>query len=39
MEEASIKMEKEAVDFLRHWLTDHIAEEDTAFARFLAVPA
>jgi hemerythrin len=39
LEEASVKMEKETVDFLRHWLTDHIAEHDTAFARFLAEPA
>lgn len=39
LEEASIKMEKETVDFLRHWLTDHIAEHDMEFARFLAEPA
>jgi hemerythrin len=39
LEEASVKMEKETVDFLRHWLTDHIAEHDTAFARFLTEPA
>ncbi|MBI4989058.1 MAG: hemerythrin family protein [Rhodocyclales bacterium] len=39
LEEASVKMEKETVDFLRHWLTDHIAEHDTEFARFLAEPA
>jgi hypothetical protein len=29
----------ETVDFLRHWLTDHIAEHDMEFARFLAEPA
>lgn len=39
LEEASIKMEKETVDFLRTWLTDHIAEEDRAFGRYLANPA
>ena len=32
-------MEKETVDFLRTWLTDHIAEEDRAFGRYLANPA
>lgn len=36
LEEASIKMEKETVEFLRHWLTDHIAEHDKEFGRFLA---
>ena len=36
LENASIKMEKETVDFLRHWLTDHIVEHDMAFARYLA---
>ncbi len=36
LEEASIKMEKETIAFLGTWLTDHIAEEDRAFGRFLA---
>lgn len=35
-ESQELKMEKETVDFLRHWLTDHIADEDTKFARFMA---
>ena len=39
LENDSIRMEKETIVFLRHWLTDHIAEHDTAFARFLAEPA
>lgn len=39
LEEGSIGMEKETVDFLRSWLTDHIAEEDTALGKFLAGPA
>ncbi len=34
LESASVKMEKETVDFLRHWLTDHIVEHDMAFARY-----
>ena len=37
LELASIRMEKETVDFLRHWLIDHIVEDDMAFARH--VPA
>jgi hemerythrin len=39
LEAEAIKIEQETVAFLRHWLTDHIAEEDRAFARFLARPA
>ncbi|MBK6630221.1 MAG: hemerythrin family protein [Betaproteobacteria bacterium] len=39
LEADAIRMEQETVAFLRHWLTDHIAEEDRAFARFLANPA
>lgn len=35
LEEASIKFEKETIAFLGTWLTDHIAEEDRAFGRFL----
>lgn len=31
-----VKAESETVAFLRTWLTDHIAEEDKAFGRFLA---
>jgi len=34
-EDGSIKMEKETIEFLRHWLTDHIAEHDMKFGRFL----
>lgn len=39
LEADAIRMEQETVEFLRHWLTDHIAGEDRAFARFLANPA
>ncbi len=35
-EAGAVKMESEAVAFLRTWLTDHITEEDKAFGRFLA---
>lgn len=35
-EAGAVKAESEAVAFLRTWLTDHIAEEDKAFGRFLA---
>lgn len=35
-EQHAVKMEKETIEFLRHWLIDHIAEHDARFARFLA---
>ena len=28
-------MKKETIEFLRHWLTDHIAEHDAKFGQFL----
>ena len=37
-ESRELKMEKETVEFLRHWLTDHIADDDRKFAKFLAKP-
>jgi hemerythrin-like metal-binding protein len=36
-EQNAVKIESETIDFLRHWLTDHIVEHDTKFGRFLAV--
>ncbi len=36
LEQGSLKTEKETVDFLRTWLTDHIAEDDAALGKFLA---
>ncbi len=34
-EDGSVKMEKETIEFLRHWLIDHIADHDMKFGRFL----
>lgn len=39
LEKEAIGMEKETVEFLRTWLTDHIAEEDRALGRFLSAEA
>lgn len=36
LEENSVGMEKETIDFLRNWLTDHIAEQDIALGKYLA---
>ena len=36
LEKGTIGSDKETVEFLRTWLTDHIAEEDRALGKFLA---
>lgn len=36
LEGGAFKAETETVDFLRTWLTDHIAEDDLALGKFLA---